>query len=291
MARSQSVPVVCAASLGAACASGALGSYTVSTETLFAYGNETFHNMDFGVPVAPGSVLPGASGSASAYDQTYANGSYGFTISSAAVQDYLTFRGRASAEAHRTAPSGGFEYFQSFATGKFIETLTIPAPAGVTPGSVGTIQPGCDVTGSSSEGASGSSYLYITAHTFVPLSPVTSNTIAIHGDGHFDVVDPIKFFYDTPFEIMIDTTVFAGVGYDYTSMPGPAVFSDIASADFLHTAILTSAIVRDSFGTVHPDAVINTSSGLPFPYEVPAPGTITLAAFAGVVGARRRRLA
>ncbi len=251
--------------------SGALGSYTQYATTIFGYGNESFHYFDYGIPAAPGSIVSGSSGVASIYDQSFANASYGFTAYSAVVQDYLTFHARAYVTGFRNGPGNSYEYFQSFATGQLVETLTIPAPPGVTPGSIGSIQPGWDVTGSTSPGVSGSAYMAISAHTSAPLSGTSSNTVSIGGNGHFDLVDPIKFLYDTPFVITIDLEVFAAVGYDYTNTAPPTTFADTASAEFLNTAILTTAIVRDAFGNVRPDAVISTSSGLPFPIVVPPP--------------------
>jgi len=49
------------------------------------------------------------------------------------------------------------------------------------------------------------------------------------------------------------------------------VSSDTASADFLHTAILTTASVLDGNGNPLDGLTINTSSGLPFPLPVPEP--------------------
>ncbi|MHB1157980.1 MAG: PEP-CTERM sorting domain-containing protein [Phycisphaerales bacterium] len=256
-------------------------------------------------PVPPASILPGATtgvasnlnvaGAADGTTSPYSNSNFTYTVLASAVQDYLSFHGSASSSFYRNGPSG-FEYFQTWATGSVTETLTIPsAPVGVPFGSIGQLMLGWTVTGSVSQGAAGTAYMSIFAHTSPSLPNTHSNTVAIHGNGHYDLVGGMSFFYDTPFTVTIESSVFAAVGYDYSGIyspapsPLPATFSDTASADFLHTAILTTASALNGSGNPLPGLTINTSSGLPFPLTVPEPATLTVLMLGVTLGIARRR--
>ncbi len=281
--------------------SGTGAAYAVvqSADTFYVYGNETYHNAPaYGSSVSPGSILPGATtGVASNLNVVGGTSNFAYGFVASAVQDYLAFHGSASSTGYRNGPSG-LEYFQTWATGSVSETLTIPsASVGAPFGGVGQLMLGWDVTGSASLDPDSSAYMGISARTSPSLPNTNSNTVAIYANGHYNLVGGMSFFYDTPFTVTIDSTVFAAVGYDYRGIytpapsPLPATFSDTASADFLHTALLTSASALDAFGNPLEGTVINTSSGLPFPLPVPEPGTLSLLAMAGVFLIRRRRTA
>lgn len=261
----------------------ARAAYTQSADTYYIYRNETYSTgPSYGSAVPPGSILPGATtGIASNLNLAGGNANFGYAFLASAVQDYLTFHGSALSSGFRNGPSG-YETFQTWATGSVTETLTIPsAPVGASYGSIGQLMLGWNVTGSIAPGTAGSAYMGIFARTSPSLPNTSSNTVAIHGNGHYNLVSPMSFFYDTPFTVTIDSSVFAAVAYDYSGIyspapsPLPTVFSDTASADFLHTAILSTASVLDGNGNPLDGLTINTSSGLPFPLPVPEPATLT----------------
>jgi hypothetical protein len=271
------------------------GAVVQSADTFYVYANETFHNAPaYGSSVSPGSILPGATtGVASNLNLAGGNANFGYAFLASAVQDYLTFHGSALSSGFRNGPSG-LEYFQTWATGSITETLTIPsAPVGAPFGSVGHLMLGWDVTGSVSPGSSGSAYMGIFAHTSPSLPNTSSNTVAIYANGHYNLGSPMSFYYDTPFTVTIDSNVFAAVAYDYSGIyspapsPLPATFTNTSSANFLHTALLTSASALDAFGNPLEGTTINTSSGLPFPLPVPEPGTLSLLALGGLALIRR----
>ncbi|MBK7423787.1 MAG: PEP-CTERM sorting domain-containing protein [Propionivibrio sp.] len=222
---------------------------------------------------------------------SFSNSYSGFSWSAAAVQDYGIFHAQASTQAHRDDPGHDYEAFQTFATGTFNQTLTIPAPFGVSNGSTGSFLLGWDVTGSAS--ATGSAYLGIIARTSASLANINSYTLAIMSNGHYDLISPISFIYGTPFQLTIDSYVQANVGYDYRYTAAPTSFSDTASADFLHTAILSSVSVFDSTGAPVSGYVIVTDSGRPFlptPAPVPEPETYAMLLVGlGLMGAIARR--
>ncbi len=207
------------------------------------------------------------------------------------MQDYGIFHAQASTQAYRDFPGNDYEAFQTFATGTFNQTLTIDAPVGVSNGSTGSLMLGWDVTGSAS--ATGSAYLAISARTNASLANTNSNTFAIMSNGHYDLTSPISFTFGTPFQLTIDSAVQANVGYDYRYTTAPDSFSDTASADFLHTAILSSFMVNDSTGAPLSGFTIATDSGRPFlPTIAPVPEPETYAMFLaglGLMGAVVRR--
>ena len=136
---------------------------------------------------------------------------------------------------------------------------------------------GWDVTGSSSNGSSGSAYLAMFARTSASLPNTSSNTFAITGNGHYDLADPIAFTFGAPFQLTVLSEVFAGVGYNNVGVTTPISFSDAAAADFLHTVILASVGVNDSAGNPLADFTIMTDSGRPFlPVVAPLPSTMLL---------------
>jgi hypothetical protein len=285
MKTSRMVLLICTLAMSLALQSAAWG-YTTAADTMFRWVNPSFHTEDHGTSTVAGLIVPGANGAGSTYLLGFDNGNFGISSSAAAVQDYGIFYGQAFTRAYDNAPFPP-QAFQTFATGTFSESLTIPsAPSGVPFGSTGTLMPGWNVTGSISSGAAGSAYLGIFASTNASLPNTYSNTVAIHGNGHYDLVGPISFTFDTPFLFTVSSEVFAAVGYSTTT-----VFSDAASADFLHTVILSSVGVNDSAGNSLADFTIITDSGRPFlPSPVPVPSTLLLLgpALAGLAVMRRR---
>lgn len=280
------IAMVLTLSFGGAARAG----YTVSTSTEFIYANSSFHGSAQGSDVSAGSIYTGATGSGSQYDSSFANASMRYTVLSRAVQDYGIFHGWTYVDAWRLEPGNTYEYFQAFATGTFKETLTIAAPAGVANGSSGSMLLGWDVTGSSSNGAGGSAYLGIFASTSASLPGTSSNTLAVVSSGHYDLVSPISFVFGSPFELTVLSSVFSAVGYDYSSSTPPSEFVDMASADFLHTAVLSLATVNDAFGRPLIDATISTSSGrslLPVVIPEPAVGTVIVLCGMALLGRRR----
>lgn len=281
------VILICTLAMGLALQSTAWGTiYTTTADTWFTWVNPSFNSTVHGTTTVAGIIVPGASGAGSTLLQGFDNGNFGFSSSAAAVQDYGVFYAQAFTKAYDNAPFPP-QAFQTFATGTFSESVTIPsAPSGVPYGSTGTMTPGWNVTGSSSSGAAGDAWLGIFASTNASLPNTYSNTVAIHSNGHYDLVTPISFTFDTPFLFTVSSEVFAAVGYSTTT-----VFSDAASADFLHTVILASVVVSDSFGNPLTNFTITTDSGRPFlPAAVPVPSTLLLLgpALAGLAVMRRR---
>ena len=191
-------------------------------------------------------------------------------------------------------PGMTHEAFQTFATGELIQTLTIPAPVGVTTGSTGSMLLGWNVSGSSSNGISGSAYLAMFARTSASLPNTSSNTFAITGNGHATIWPTRSHLpLDPPFQLTVLSEVFAGVGYNNLGVTTPISFSDAAAADFLHTVILASVGVNDSVGNPLADFTIITDWGRPFlpvTAPVPLPSTMLLlgSALGGLVVMRRR---
>jgi hypothetical protein len=182
-------------------------------------------------------------------------------------QEYTTFHGLASSQLTRQYTVGSFEVLQAFATGKLVENLTIPGPTG----GLGKMMMGWKVTGSSSSGTSGDARLGISARTSASLPNTNSQTTSITSNGIYFLQNPISFTFGKAFDLTIESTVFAAVGYDNTSSAGPVTFNDSASADFLHTAILSSVVVSDSAGNALPKFTIITGSGRAFPAAAPIP--------------------
>lgn len=265
---------LCTLAIGLAFQSAAWG-YSVTASTLFHYMNSTYSTWVPGTPAgAVGVIVPGASGAGSMIDGSFTNDYFSYSISAADVQDYGVFYARASAWANVPGPGATFEVWQVFAEGTFIETLTIPAPIGVTNGSTGGLTLGWDVTGSSLIVGPGSdAYLAMFANTSASLPQTSSNTVSIRSNGYYGLVSPISFTFGTPFDLTIRSDLFAAVGYDYTSTTPPSNFDASAVADFLHTAILSTAAVSDGAGTPLSNFTITTSSGRAFPVGVPEPAT------------------
>lgn len=270
--------------------------YAVTADTQFVWRNSTFTAPGHGTDVPAGSLVPGAGGVASSYTGDFASApassAFGFAWTASAVQDYGVFHGQASTQAYRDFPGNDYESFQTFATGTFSQTLTIDAPAGVSNGSTGSLLLGWDVTGSAS--TTGSAYLVILARTSASLANTNSQTFAITGNGHYDLMSPIAFTYGAPFLLTIDSAVQANIGYDFRFTTAPNSYSDTASADFLHTAVLASVSVYDSTGAALSGYTIGTDSGrafLPAVTPVPEPETyVMLLAGIGLVGEMARRL-
>jgi len=265
--------------------------YSVTADTQFIWLNSSFTSTAHGTDVPSGSIVPGAGGDASSYTGSFSSSYSDFSWTAAAVQDYGIFHAQASTQAHRDFPGKDYEAFQTFASGTFSQSLTIAAPVGVSNGSTGSLLLGWDITGSAS--ATGSAYLAISARTSAPLANTNSYTLAIMSNGHYDLTSPISFIYGTPFQLTIDSYVQANVGYDYRDTTAPTSFSDTASANFLHTAILSSVSVNDSTGATVSGYTIITDSGLPFlptPSPVPEPETYAMLLVGlGLMGAIARR--
>jgi hypothetical protein len=279
----------CALAVGLGFASAAR-AYTVAASSLFRYGNSSYRSDTGGSAAAAGAILPGATtGVGSAVDSSFANASFSFGASGAGLQDYLVFHGRAQVSAARHDPGADFEYFQVFVEGTFSETLTIPAPAGVADGTPAKLMLGWDVTGSIVTSINADARLTISARTSAPLPGTNSDIASFTGNGHYDLMSPIAFIYGTPFELTIDSSVFAGVGYNYTSSTPSPEFNANAQADFLHTATLTSASVFSAAGVPVPDFTITTASGRAFLVAVPEPEVGALLALFPVLGWCRLR--
>ena len=263
------VTSICALTIGVTFLSTAWG-YSATASTLYHYMNSTYNTWVPGTPASSaGIIIPGANGAGSSIDGSYTGSFSSYSISAADVQDYGVFYARASAWAKVPGPGKTFEVWQVFASGTFIETLTIPAPNGVTNGSMGGLTLGWDVTGSSLSGPGGDAYLAISAQTSASLPQTSSNTGSIRSNGHYGLVSPISFTFGTPFELTVSSEVFAAVGYDYTNTSTPpSNFDAAAAADFLHTAILTTAAVSDGTGTSLFNFTITTDSGRAFPVAV-----------------------
>jgi hypothetical protein len=275
-----------ALALGLALQSAAWGySLDASTLVIYKIGPNGYTAQMAGAATDAGIIVPGASGVGSSLVQSYGpvNG-LSYSVSAGAVQDYLIFYAHASSQLTRDFTGGNFEVLQAFATGKFSETLTISGAAT----GVGQLMLGWDVSGSSSKGSSGDARLIMHAAT----SNTSSQTPAITSNGHYFLDSPLSFTFGTAFNLTVESTVFAAVGYDNTSNTGPTTFSDLAWSDFLHTVILSSAGVSDSAGNPLANFTITTASGRPFPVAAlaPVPSTLLLLgpALAGLAVMRRR---
>jgi hypothetical protein len=264
------VSTVCALVIGLTFQSTAWG-YTVDASSFYIYrvGPNGYSYQSNSTATAASNIIPGASGAGSSFLEIYgpAHG-LSFAASALAVQDYGIFHGQASSALAREYNAGGYyETLQVFATGTYVESLTIGGPIGT----AGKLMLGWDVTGSSSNGTSGDAHMTINAKTSASLSNTSSQTTGITSNGHYYLLSPISFTFGTPFDLTVDSTVFAAVGYDYTSTAGPDIFSDSASADFLHTAILSSVGVFDDAGNAVADFTITTGSGRAFPVAASVP--------------------
>ena len=253
-------------------------AFTISASSVFFYRNSSFNSTVPGGSMDAALIVPGGSGEGSGLNSNGNLVGFSYSVAVAALQDYGVFRGRAFAGATRSSPGATFEVFQVFGEGIFKETLTIPAPMGVANGSTGQLMLGWDVTGTLATSINGSAALYISAHTSVPLPNSSSIVLGITGSGHYELDHAIPFIFGTPFELTVDSAVFAAVGYDYTQTTPSEQFSTVAEAGFLHTAILSTAAVSNAAGTPLPDATIITSSGRAFPVVVvPEPASLCLA--------------
>jgi len=268
----RSVSTICALAIGLTFQSAAWG-YSVDASSFYIYrtGPNGFTSQSDGTATAASNIIPGASGVGSSVLALYGptNG-LSLSVSAQAVQDYGTFHGQASSALVRDYTGGSFEVLQVFATGKFVETLTIAAPAGAA-GTDGKLMLGWDVTGSSSSGTSGDAHLSISARTSASLPNTNSQTTSITSNGRYFLFSPISFTFGTAFDLTVESAVFAAVGYDNTSNAGPLTFSDLASADFLHTAILSSVGVSDGAGNALANFTITTGSGRAFPVAAAIP--------------------
>jgi hypothetical protein len=265
----------------------------IAATAFFQYGNSSFTGGFVPTPIFSDTSLVGSV--SAAYDSGFqASGSLEYHVVAASSQGYGIFAASASAYMKRLSPFG-FEYFQSFATGTFKETLTIPAPLGVANGSTGNLMLGWDITGSRVQDpdsiAGSNAQLYISARTSAPLPGYSSFVIGIDGNGHHQLLSPLQFIFGTPFLLTIDSHAFAGTGYDYRFTPAPSQFTGYAAASYSNTAILSAALVSDAAGTLYPDAAINTASGRAFLVStaVPEPNSLVLLlAGAGLLMVSRR---
>ncbi len=268
-------------------------AYSVSADTQFTWLNSTFTTTEHGIYVPPSSILSGASGDASSFSRSLANTYFDYSSAAIAVQEYGVFHAEASTHAHRDSPGNDYEAFQTLATGTFDQILTIAAPVGISDGSTGSLMLGWDITGSGSASAGGSAYLQLLAKKGASLPNTNSSTVAIMSDGHYQLINPIAFAFGEPFQLTLDTSVQANVGYDFRSTVAPTSFRDTASADFMHTAILSSVTVNDSTGAELSGFTIVTDSGRPFlPTLAPVPEPESYAMFLaglGLMGAIARR--
>lgn len=259
-------------------------AYTEDASSFYIYrtGPNGFTSQSNSTPTAASNIVPGASGVGSSFLASYGptNG-LSFSASAQAVQDYTTFHGQASSQLARNYNTkGSFEALQTFATGKLVESLTI----GVSGAGDGKLMLGWDVTGSSSKGISGDAYMVINARSSASLPNTNSQTSGITGNGLFFLSSPISFTFGKAFDLTIESSVFAAVGYDNTSSAGPDIFSDSASADFLHTAILSSVGVSDNAGNAVTNFTITTGSGRAFPAVASVPEPTAYAMMLGGIG-------
>ena len=288
------VLTICTLAVGFTFQSAAWG-YTEDASTFYIYrtGPNGFTNQIAGTPTAASNIVPGASGVGSSVITSYAGNGLSLSVSAQAVQDYATFHGQASSQLSRDYTGGSFENLRVVATGTFVETLTIAAPNGMA-GTDGKLMLGWDVTGSSSNGTSGDAYLGIFAQSSASLPNTYSQTTGITSNGRYFLFSPISFTFGTAFDLTVESSVIAAVGYDNTSYAGPNTFSDSASANFLHTAILSSVGVSDSAGNALTNFTITTGSGRAFPVaaSVPEPESYAMMlAGLGLLGffARRKK--
>jgi hypothetical protein len=290
------VSTICTLAIGLTFQSAAWG-YTEDASSFYIYrtGPNGFTSQSNGTATAASNIIPGASGVGSSFQAIWGptNGR-SFAVSGLAVQDYTTFHAQASSQlANAFLTGGSFEVLQAFATGTLVESLTIAAPPG-TIGTNGQLMLGWDVTGSSSNGTSGDARLSINARTSASLPNTNSLTPSITSNGRYLLSSPISFTFGQAFDLTISSTVFAAVGYDNTSNGRSDPFSDSASADFLHTAILSSVGVRDSAGNALANFTITTGSGRAFLVAAPIPepeSYATMLAGLGLLGffARRKK--
>lgn len=273
---------ICGLAIGLTFQSAAWG-YTEDASSFYIYrtGPNGFTSQSNSTPTAASNIIPGASGVGASVLQSYGpqNG-LSFSASAQAVQDYTTFRGQASSQLARDYTKGSFEVLQVFATGKLVESLTI----GTLGQGDGKLMLGWDVTGSSSKGISGDVRLLINARTSASLPNTNGQTSGITGNGRFFLSSPISFTFGKAFDLTIESSVFAAVAYDNTSSVGPDAFSDTASADFLHTAILSSVGVSDNEGNAMTNFTITTGSGRTFPAVASVPEPTTYAMMLGGMG-------
>jgi len=267
-------------------------AYTVSASSLFIWRNSSFTSTTPGGAMDAGAIIPGGSGAGSGLNGSHNQLGFSYGVTIAALQDYGVFHGQALVSAGRLAPGADFEVFQAFGEGILKETLTIPAPIGVANGSTGQLMLGWDITGSLLTGMNASASLSISAQTSAPLPNSRSSVPLVTGSGHYDLMSPVPFIFGTPFELTVDSGVFAAVGYDYTHSTPSDQFSANARAEFLHTAVLSTAVVSTAAGTPLPNATIITSSGRDFPVlVVPEPASLLMfVAAIGLFTASRQRL-
>jgi hypothetical protein len=129
---------------------------------------------------------------------------------------------------------------------------------------------GWDISGSLSTSINGNASLSISVQASTQGGSLY--VLGLTGGGYYELNGPIQFFFGTPFELTVNSGVFAAVGYDYTNTTPSEQFSAFARAEFLHTAVLSTAAVSDSGGTELTNFTITTSSGRNFPVQVPEPG-------------------
>lgn len=262
----------------------------IAATAFYRYGNSSYTAGGPPTPIFSDTSLV-ASVSA-AYDSGFqASGSLEYQVQSGSYQGYGIFGASASAYMKRLGPYD-FEYFQSFATGTFKETVTIPAPLGVANGSTGKLMLGWDITGGHVQDDHSSSQLYISASTSASLPDTSSYVVGIDGGGHYQLLTPIAFTFGTPFLLTVDSHAFAGTGYDYRFTTPPTQFTGYAAASYSNTAILSTTLVSDAAGTPYPLATIITDSGRSLTEAVPELTSSTLLLAAGglllAIRARKR---
>ena len=258
-------------------------AFTISASSLFIWRNSSFTSTVPGSAMEAGAIIPGGSGAGSGLNGSHSQVGFSYGVTIAALQDYGVFHAQALGSAGRLAPGADFEVFQAFGEGIFKETLTIPAPIGVANGSTGQLMLGWDITGSLLTGMNADARLSISAQSSAPLPNSSSSVPTITGSGHYDLMTPVPFIFGTPFELTVNSAVFAAVGYDYTQTTPSDQFSANARAEFLHTAVLSTAAVSNAAGMLLPDATIITSSGRAFPVVVvPEPSSLVLLAIGGL---------
>jgi hypothetical protein len=250
-----------------------------------------------GNAVDPGTIIPGGSGAGSGLNQSFSDGvgSYGAAVS--VVQDYGVFHGTVTLSASQVGPGNSFRSYAAAGSGTFTETLAIAAPSGVANGSIGTLTPGWDISGSLSaccdtpNGESARAALFISAQTSAPLPNTYSVVRPFTGNGHYDLADPLQFIFGTPFQLTVTSLVRADIAYDFRTTTPTASYNGVAAASFLDTAALTTALVTDAAGTPLSGVSIVTSSGRAFPVAaVPLPSALwMLGAALGGIGLFRSK--